>query len=239
MTSSVIYTRPSKLRNHEPGIFKQHSLDSKLSNGKEDYYEGFLSSMSSMPNLKVFDNEENILNDCHHNADAIELSNENSPRNSTIALCAAAPSHEAPARLYNPPSPRMDLPTNRNRAHSIDSGSNVKTFCLLDTNRGDVMNSDLPSLVAKSDAGLKGGVEPILAEGAMGGSYFLRDKSRAIQLVFKPSDEEPHAPNNPHEHNAGNYGTAYKGRIVPGFGMYRELAAYALDVGGFIGVVSS
>ena len=96
------------------------------------------------------------------------------------------------------------------------------------------MNSDLPSLVHAANAGLRAGVEPVMAEDAMGGCYFLRDRSRAIQLVFKPSDEEMNAPNN--STRDGKYGSAYKGRIVPGFGMYRELAAFAIDRENFAGV---
>ena len=108
-------------------------------------------------------------------------------------------------------------------------------FCSLETSREDIIESDLPSLVLKADSGLKSGVEPMLAEDATGGSYFLRDKLRSVQLVFKPSDEEANAPNNPHK-SSGSYGASYKGRIVPGFGMYRELAAFAIDHQGFAGV---
>ena len=210
----------------KPHMTKQISLDSKL-----DYnLQNFLPSMCSTPNLGIY------LEDFCVESNPLKNSRSRSPISIIASSNTRAPagSHEAPARLYSPPRIVASAGT-RGRAHSIDSGSNVKTFCFLDTNRVDFMDNDLPTLVSKTDAGLKGGVEPILAEGAMGGSYFLRDKSRAIQLVFKPSDEEPHAPNNPHQHS-GTYGIAYKGRIVPGFGMYREFAAYVLDLGGFVGV---
>ncbi|CAM9366562.1 unnamed protein product, partial [Ectocarpus fasciculatus] len=79
------------------------------------------------------------------------------------------------------------------------------------------------------------GVTPTLSEGAMGGTYFLRDAwSQHICVVFKPADEEPFAPNNPYNavEAAGRFHRAYKGNIFPGFGMYRELVAFSLDHGG-------
>lgn len=157
---------------------------------------------------------------------------------SPAAIMQSPISAEAPARLN---SPSRDVRENghrrRNlkpRSNSIACGESIGPFCCLESRRGEIMNSDLPSLVQYADAGLKAAVDPVMAEDAMGGCYFLRDKSRSIQLVFKPSDEEPNAPNNPQK--GGTYGSAYRGRIVPGFGMYREVATYIIDTDNFAGV---
>lgn len=97
--------------------------------------------------------------------------------------------------------------------------------------------SVLSSLLNRVESGLKSGVKPILADGALGGTYFLRDKNRSMCVVCKPGDEEPNAINNPYQSNqlqSGNLSTSedsYKGNIVPGTGMYREVAAYVLDNG--------
>lgn len=147
-------------------------------------------------------------------------------------------SAEAPARLYSSTRHMISNGQGRRnmkpRSNSIACGELMGPFCSLESIRGEIMNSDLPSLVQYADAGLKAGVDPVMAEDAMGGCYFLRDKSRSIQLVFKPSDEEPNAPNNPQK--GGTYGGAYSGRIVPGFGMYREVATYIIDIDNFAGV---
>lgn len=144
---------------------------------------------------------------------------------------------EAPARLNSPTRELSSQRVHRNlkpRSNSIACGELMGAFCSLETSREEIMRSDLPDLVHSADAGLKAGVHPVMADDAMGGCYFMRDKSRSIQLVFKPSDEEPNAPNNPQ--GGGSYGSAYKGRIVPGFGMYREVAAYIIDSDNFAGV---
>ena len=96
---------------------------------------------------------------------------------------------------------------------------------------------DLPILISHVNEGMKNGVKPMLADGAMGGTYFLRDTQKNMTIVCKPGDEEPNSPHNPYQistHPSG-WGAAYKGKILPGFGMYREVAAYLLDY-GFAGV---
>jgi hypothetical protein len=146
-------------------------------------------------------------------------------------------SAEAPARLNSPTREVSQASFRRNmkpRANSIACGEMMGSFCNLESTREEIMKSDLPSLVQLADAGLKAGIDPVMADDAMGGCYFMRDKSRSIQLVFKPSDEEPNAPNNPQK--GGSYGGAYRGRIVPGFGMYREVASYIIDKDNFAGV---
>jgi len=141
------------------------------------------------------------------------------------------PSFEAPARLQS--ALHVVLP--RSRAYSSSDFDDY--FCRLDTSLPNILSADLPKLVRLVDIGLKAGVSPTLADDAMGGTYFLRDSFRSICVVFKPSDEEPSAPNNPRQSRSfmGKYRSAYIGGILPGFGMFRELAAFALD-DGFAGV---
>lgn len=54
-------------------------------------------------------------------------------------------------------------------------------------------------------------------------------------FIHKIGDEEPNSHNNPYQEQNGTWGCIYKGGIIPGFGMYREVAAYILD-GGFAGL---
>jgi hypothetical protein len=92
----------------------------------------------------------------------------------------------------------------------------------------------LSVLISKADAGMKRGVEPVMADGGLGGTYFLKDSVRNACIVCKPGDEEPNGPWNPHNTRTAKW-AAYKGRIIPGFGMYREVATYLLNA-GFVGV---
>ena len=121
-----------------------------------------------------------------------------------------------------------------NRYRSLSLSDVDGGFCQMEVSIPAISETDLPELVTKADHALKSGVSPCLADGCCGGTYFLRDAtSRHICLVFKPGDEEPYAPNNPHlkAKDAGRFHKAYKGNILPGFGLYRELIAFALDSG--------
>lgn len=140
--------------------------------------------------------------------------------------------HEAPARLSSPVSVSKFT---RQRSSSLDT-TELDCFVRLEikSDPEKCRLGDLNIMVEKADVGMKSGVEPILAEGAMGGAYFLRDRHRTITIVAKPGDEEPQAPNNPYQ-DGKLWGSSYKGGIVPGFGMYREVAAFLLDR-GFSGV---
>ena len=91
-------------------------------------------------------------------------------------------SSEAPARLN---SPQRFLKPFRQRAVSLSilEGS-CESFVSLENTSMPLF--DLPVLVSRADSGLKYGIDPILAEGAMGGTYFLRDKGRLITVVCKP-----------------------------------------------------
>jgi len=103
-----------------------------------------------------------------------------------------------------------------------------------------IEQTDLVKSLQAADEGLTTGQLPRLAEVGMGGTYFLTDCDGRSQVVFKPTDEEPFAFNNPHWHGSSQppssimksesvYARTYKGRIFPGFSMYREVAAYVLD----------
>ena len=176
-------------------------------------------------------------------------------------------SKEAPARMHTPTrsANNSSVTSNgngggsrsgyRKRSDSMPGESSGASYCRLEGGSGgahhrrsDIYSTDLPNLVKAADLGLKCGLKPLLAEGAMGGTYFLNSVgnpsfagteggSSAVVCVFKPWDQEPHAPNNPHE-LAGTTSprcpmtpmlTHKVGNIVPGFGMYREIAAYILD----------
>jgi len=69
----------------------------------------------------------------------------------------------------------------------------------------------------------------ILCEEGVGGTYFIQDDDNGKKLaVFKPSDEEPGAVNNPKDALSNPL-------LPPGGGAIREVAAYLLDR-GFAGV---
>ena len=55
----------------------------------------------------------------------------------------------------------------------------------------------LTKLLSKCQQGLAMGFAPQLAWDGTGGTYVLRDASRAPLAAFKPRDEEAFAPNNP------------------------------------------
>jgi len=148
-------------------------------------------------------------------------------------------SKESPARLSSPcndaiqksGSPSGEY-RHRSRALTLADGREYDTFIQLESFDSRILNSDLPNLIVKTDAGFKVGVEPILVgDESSGGTYFLRDKTKAYTVVCKPGDEEPNSPINGCISNTN----LYRGKITPGFGMYRECAAWILD-NGFAGV---
>lgn len=77
-------------------------------------------------------------------------------------------------------------------------------------------------------AGLAKGLPPTLAEAGCGGSYFIPDPHGRRVAVFKPTDEEPLAVNNPRgacPSSCGGHGQGYGLRkgICPGEGAVREV----------------
>jgi len=139
----------------------------------------------------------------------------------------------SPSRIYEAPA-RLSIPvTPLTKKRSLTlTDFNDDNFVHLESS--SFASQDMIELVKSADAGIKAGVEPFLCDDAMGGTYFLRDKAKNAVLVCKPGDEELHSPHHPSRIKY-RYGTAYKGRIVPGFSMFREVAAFILD-GSFAGV---
>ena len=80
------------------------------------------------------------------------------------------------------------------------------------------------------------GKAPQLSQGGNGGAYFLKGADGRTAAVFKPSDEEPYAPNNPRGHRSSHNGEGMRKGTRVGEGATREVAAYLLDHGGFAGV---
>lgn len=81
--------------------------------------------------------------------------------------------------------------------------------------------------MTKVRAGLDLGISPQLIPEGEGGTYVLFDAAKRPVAIFKPSDEEPPALNNPKKHAES---PSRKG-IIPGDGAVRETAAYLLDRG--------
>ncbi|KAL3512401.1 hypothetical protein ACH5RR_025118 [Cinchona calisaya] len=84
---------------------------------------------------------------------------------------------------------------------------------------------------------IKSGVDPIPANGGLGGVYYFRNCRGESVAIVKPTDEEPFAPNNP----KGFLGKALgqpglKWSVRVGETGYREVAAYLLDHGHFANV---
>lgn len=95
----------------------------------------------------------------------------------------------------------------------------------------------LRSVVLQARRGLASGFKPELVLDGSGGTYFLKDASKANVAVFKPADEEPYAENNPRgylKHFDSN--ESLREGILPGEACLREVAAFLLDHGGFSGV---
>lgn len=162
----------------------------------------------------------------------------NSTQSSPVSVMAIL-SKESPATLSSPSNDDVKHTASlsgehkqRSRALTLSDGREYDTFIQLESFDSRILNSDLPNLITKTDAGFKVGVEPILVgDESSGGTYFLRDKSKSYTVVCKPGDEEPNSPIN----GCISSTNFYRGKITPGFGMYRECAAWILD-NGFAGV---
>jgi len=99
-----------------------------------------------------------------------------------------------PQKLLSPPENKNETP---NKCE-IDSSDLVRNAC---------------SCIARGNMDL--------CPNGVGGTYFVRDETNAAVAIFKPTDEEPGAPNNPKhivEHPI----------LPPGGGAKREVAAYLL-----------
>ncbi|XP_002985052.2 phosphatidylinositol 4-kinase gamma 6 [Selaginella moellendorffii] len=89
-------------------------------------------------------------------------------------------------------------------------------------------------LIQESCAGIERGVEPLPAQGGLGGAYYFRDRHGKKIAIVKPADEEPLAPNNPRGFVGRRLGQAGLSRSIRvGETGIREVAAYLLDHGHF------
>ncbi|GMH21750.1 hypothetical protein Nepgr_023592 [Nepenthes gracilis] len=99
-----------------------------------------------------------------------------------------------------------------------------------------IVNSkvEIPSaiwdLIKLTFDGLDNGNFPIRSTEGSGGAYFMQDSTgREYVSVFKPSDEEPMAVNNPRGLPLSSNGEGLKRGTRVGEGAFREVAAYILD----------
>jgi len=87
-----------------------------------------------------------------------------------------------------------------------------------------------PSLLSEARKLLSAGVDNLqLCDEGVGGTYILKTVDGYPFAVFKPTDEEPGAPNNPKK-------LVLNPILPPGGGSAREVAAYLLDKDHFAGV---
>lgn len=95
----------------------------------------------------------------------------------------------------------------------------------------------LKSIVNASKRGLSVNLKPELVLDGSGGTYYFRAPNKDKIAVFKPSDEEPYAANNPRGYLlTEGHSMALRDGVVPGEACIREVAAYLLDKDGFSGV---
>ena len=95
----------------------------------------------------------------------------------------------------------------------------------------------LCEMVQSVSEGLARGKQPIRSSEGTGGTYFMQDASgNKYVSIFKPTDEEPLAVNNPRGLPVSTNGEGLKRGTRVGEGAWREVAAYILDETGFSGV---
>ncbi|CAI0408729.1 unnamed protein product [Linum tenue] len=92
------------------------------------------------------------------------------------------------------------------------------------------LDSAIWNMVNSTFVGLEMGHPPIRSSEGTGGTYFMRNPSgQGFVSVFKPSDEEPNAVNNPQGLPVSTNGEGLKRGTRVGEGAIREVAAYILD----------
>ncbi|CAI0441686.1 unnamed protein product [Linum tenue] len=92
------------------------------------------------------------------------------------------------------------------------------------------LDSAIWNMVNSTFVGLEMGHPPIRSSEGTGGTYFMRNPSgQGFVSVFKPSDEEPNAVNNPQGLPVSSNGEGLKRGTKVGEGAVREVAAYILD----------
>lgn len=118
--------------------------------------------------------------------------------------------------------------------------SDFATGCYLQAWGGQAEDAEMPvpltKLLSKCQQGLAMGFAPQLAWDGTGGTYVLRDASRAPLAAFKPRDEEAFAPNNPRGLPGKLGQPGIHGSIASGEAHVREVLAHRLDHGHFASV---
>lgn len=95
----------------------------------------------------------------------------------------------------------------------------------------------LHGVIEEAANALARGVNPVPVSSGLGGAYILRNENGVNIAVVKPLDEEPFACNNPKGFVGRMMGQpGLKRSVRIGETGIRELAAYLLDYGGFVGV---
>ena len=92
------------------------------------------------------------------------------------------------------------------------------------------LSSVVKELITSTISGLERGNQPIRSSEGSGGVYLMQDSSGLQHIsVFKPTDEEPMAVNNPRGLPLSMDGEGLKKGTRVGEGALREVAAYILD----------
>ncbi|KAJ8748442.1 hypothetical protein K2173_003337 [Erythroxylum novogranatense] len=90
--------------------------------------------------------------------------------------------------------------------------------------------TEIWDMIGATFDGLESGNDPIRSMEGTGGTYFMQDsRGQKFVSVFKPTDEEPMAINNPNGLPASPDGEGLKRGTRVGEGALREVAAYILD----------
>lgn len=112
----------------------------------------------------------------------------------------------------------------------------------------DMTPKPLKRIMQQARRGMALGLKPDLVLDGSGGTYFLHDARKVRVAVFKPSDEEPYAENNPRGYvpqgRVSEYDISLEGPdsmsmragIKPGEACLREVAAYLMDHDSFADV---
>mmetsp|Transcript_53484 Transcript_53484/g.148258 ORF Transcript_53484/g.148258 Transcript_53484/m.148258 type:complete len:695 (-) Transcript_53484:35-2119(-) len=96
---------------------------------------------------------------------------------------------------------------------------------------------ELEAVALECEEAMRRGVEPKLATGGTGGTYFLRSDPEGPALaVFKPKDEEANAPQNPWGYEGLENSRGVRPGVPSAHRAVREVAAHLLDHQGFAGV---
>lgn len=96
---------------------------------------------------------------------------------------------------------------------------------------------EIEAVLLECSEGLRKGVQPSLAMGGTGGTYFLRSCEEGTPLaVFKPKDEEAGTPQNPRGYEAPENSRTTRPGVPSTQRAVREVAAQLIDHGRFAGV---